>query len=187
MRMLSSRASLCVTVIDRQRYINQLVGDQLGMEQSWSLKAAQEQERTEQAQLQTKRGADIEAAPKEDQLEDENKEAAGNGENLERRSSSRAGKNRTSSAADKRGADIEAAPKEDQLEDENKEAGEEKERALKVPLEELMNTDAVDTQSPSLIPGELLATPINKQTQLLNTSNGIFRTASQIQYVTDSK
>ncbi|KZV32668.1 carboxyl-terminal-processing peptidase 1, chloroplastic [Dorcoceras hygrometricum] len=36
--------------------------DQLGMEQSWSLRAAKEQERTEQAQLQTKRGADAEVA-----------------------------------------------------------------------------------------------------------------------------
>ncbi|KZV37052.1 hypothetical protein F511_11998 [Dorcoceras hygrometricum] len=42
------------------KYINQLVGNQLGMEQSWSLEAAQEQERAEQAQLQTKRGADAE-------------------------------------------------------------------------------------------------------------------------------
>ncbi|KZV17594.1 putative carboxylesterase 16 [Dorcoceras hygrometricum] len=49
-----------------------LVGDQLGMEQSWSLEAAQEQERTEQAQLQTKRGTDAEVAP-EDQLDDKNK------------------------------------------------------------------------------------------------------------------
>ncbi|KZV27292.1 hypothetical protein F511_28755 [Dorcoceras hygrometricum] len=44
------------------KYINQLVGNQLGMEQSWSLEAAQEQERAEQAQLQTKRGADAGAA-----------------------------------------------------------------------------------------------------------------------------
>ncbi|KZV39063.1 hypothetical protein F511_35457 [Dorcoceras hygrometricum] len=66
---------------DCARYINQLVGDQLGMEQRWSLEAAKEQERTEEAQLQTKRGADIEAAPEEDQLEDENKEA---GEEKER-------------------------------------------------------------------------------------------------------
>ncbi|KZV27721.1 hypothetical protein F511_03959 [Dorcoceras hygrometricum] len=50
------------------------VGDQLGMEQSWSLEAAQEQERTEQTQVQTKTGADAEVAL-EDQLEDENKEA----------------------------------------------------------------------------------------------------------------
>ncbi|KZV18132.1 hypothetical protein F511_30788 [Dorcoceras hygrometricum] len=34
----------------------------LGMEQSWSLEAAQEQERAEQAQLQTKIGADAGAA-----------------------------------------------------------------------------------------------------------------------------
>ncbi|KZV21321.1 hypothetical protein F511_24502 [Dorcoceras hygrometricum] len=57
--------------ISKAEYINQLVGNQLGMEQSWSLKAAQEQERTEQAQLQIKRGADAEVA----QLEDKNKEA----------------------------------------------------------------------------------------------------------------
>ncbi|KZV43433.1 hypothetical protein F511_30387 [Dorcoceras hygrometricum] len=37
------------------KYINQL-----GIEQSWSLEEAQEQERGEQAQLQTKRGADAE-------------------------------------------------------------------------------------------------------------------------------
>ncbi|KZV42932.1 hypothetical protein F511_43922 [Dorcoceras hygrometricum] len=55
-----------------RRYLAEtLVGNQLGMEQSWSLKAAQEQERTEQAQLQIKRGADAEVA----QLEDKNKEA----------------------------------------------------------------------------------------------------------------
>ncbi|KZV34673.1 hypothetical protein F511_21788 [Dorcoceras hygrometricum] len=46
----------------------------LGVEQSWSLEATQEQERTKQAQLQTKRGADAEAAL-EDQLKDENNEA----------------------------------------------------------------------------------------------------------------
>ncbi|KZV51542.1 hypothetical protein F511_05858 [Dorcoceras hygrometricum] len=47
--------------------------------QEWSKAGAsnqlEEQERTEQAQLQTKRGADVEDAPEEDQLEDENKEA----------------------------------------------------------------------------------------------------------------
>ncbi|KZV16861.1 histidine--tRNA ligase-like [Dorcoceras hygrometricum] len=42
------------------KYINQLVGNQLGMEKSWSVEAAQEHERAEQAQLQTKRGADVE-------------------------------------------------------------------------------------------------------------------------------
>ncbi|KZV19818.1 hypothetical protein F511_29384 [Dorcoceras hygrometricum] len=40
------------------KYINQLVGNQLGIEQSWSLEAAQKLQRTEQAQLQTKRDAD---------------------------------------------------------------------------------------------------------------------------------
>ncbi|KZV16713.1 hypothetical protein F511_01669 [Dorcoceras hygrometricum] len=40
-----------------------------------ALKQLEEQERTEQAQQQTKRGADAEVPP-EDQLEDENKEAA---------------------------------------------------------------------------------------------------------------
>ncbi|KZV18606.1 hypothetical protein F511_41237 [Dorcoceras hygrometricum] len=64
----------------RKARMSRLVGDQLGMKQSWSLKAAQDQEITEQAQLQTKRGADAEVAP-EDQLEDENKEA---GEEKER-------------------------------------------------------------------------------------------------------
>ncbi|KZV31241.1 CBS and transporter associated domain-containing protein [Dorcoceras hygrometricum] len=38
-------------------------------------------------------------------------------------------------------------------------------------------TDAVDTQSTSLAPGELLETPINKHMQLLNTTLRIFRTA----------
>ncbi|KZV21537.1 hypothetical protein F511_14875 [Dorcoceras hygrometricum] len=59
------RDSLAKTGVDvkiskLEQYINQLVGDQLGMEQSWSLGADQVQERTEQAQLQTKRGADVE-------------------------------------------------------------------------------------------------------------------------------
>ncbi|KZV33733.1 serine/threonine-protein phosphatase 7 long form [Dorcoceras hygrometricum] len=94
----------CLTIVQpvKERYINQLVkpagrmlsvrslisqiyqptGWELtGVEQSWSLEPTQLQERTEQAQLQTKRGADIEAAQKEYQLEDENKEA---GEEKER-------------------------------------------------------------------------------------------------------
>ncbi|KZV49183.1 hypothetical protein F511_42651 [Dorcoceras hygrometricum] len=64
----------CRAVYKRSDQV-QLVGNQLGVEQSWILEASQEQERKEHAQLQTKRGIDIEAAPKEDQLEDENKEA----------------------------------------------------------------------------------------------------------------
>ncbi|KZV47034.1 hypothetical protein F511_34083 [Dorcoceras hygrometricum] len=64
----------CRAVYKRSDQV-QLVGNQLGVEQSWILEASQEKERKEHAQLQTKRGIDIEAAPKEDQLEDENKEA----------------------------------------------------------------------------------------------------------------
>ncbi|KZV46154.1 hypothetical protein F511_23890 [Dorcoceras hygrometricum] len=45
---------------------------------------------------------------------------------------------------------------------------------------------SANTQSPSLAPGELLATTNKKQTQLLFTNNDIFRTASQSQFVTDS-
>ncbi|KZV22975.1 endoglucanase 19-like [Dorcoceras hygrometricum] len=60
--------------IDKRSDEVQLVGNKLGVEQSWSLEAAQEQERTEQAQLQTKRGTDAEA-DLEDQLKDEIKEA----------------------------------------------------------------------------------------------------------------
>ncbi|KZV26320.1 leucine-rich repeat-containing protein [Dorcoceras hygrometricum] len=59
--------------ISRAGYINQLVGNQLGMEQSWSLGSAQEQERTEQAQLQTKRGADAEFL--NEQIKDEEQPA----------------------------------------------------------------------------------------------------------------
>ncbi|KZV56674.1 hypothetical protein F511_25784 [Dorcoceras hygrometricum] len=69
----NSRDSCCGNRCKELRYIKQLVGNQLGVEQSWRLEAAQEQERTEQAQLQTKRGTDAEAVL-EDQLEDENKE-----------------------------------------------------------------------------------------------------------------
>ncbi|KZV27180.1 hypothetical protein F511_24315 [Dorcoceras hygrometricum] len=53
--------------------INQLVGSQLGMEKSWSLGAAQEQERTEQAQLQTKRCTDAELL--KEQIKDEEQPA----------------------------------------------------------------------------------------------------------------
>ncbi|KZV37070.1 hypothetical protein F511_19093 [Dorcoceras hygrometricum] len=52
--------------IDKRSDQVQIVGNQLGMEQSWSLETDQEQERTEQAQLQTKRGADAEFALEQD-------------------------------------------------------------------------------------------------------------------------
>ncbi|KZV50177.1 hypothetical protein F511_19269 [Dorcoceras hygrometricum] len=46
-------------------------------------------------------------------------------------------------------------------------------RPRKVPLEDLMFTASITTQSPSLAQDELLATSINKQTQLLNTTLSI--------------
>ncbi|KZV29197.1 hypothetical protein F511_37105 [Dorcoceras hygrometricum] len=60
--------------------MNQLVGISWEWSKAGASKQLEEMERTEQAQLQTKRGAYAEVAPY-DQLEDENKEA---GEEKER-------------------------------------------------------------------------------------------------------
>ncbi|KZV32728.1 serum factor response C-like [Dorcoceras hygrometricum] len=66
--------------LQKIRYINQLVGISWEWSKAGASKQLEEQERTEQAQVQTKRGADTEVSS-EDRLEYENKEA---GEDKER-------------------------------------------------------------------------------------------------------